>query len=166
VFYSVFLARLKPKNKSFGYWLKEYLRHDAGKLLLLQRCTWTTYPVISEDDLETVPVPKLVDDWEHIAKLSTQSVLLEEYATKLTHVAKKIVEGLIEGTITEGNLVQAQNALEQGDTSLDRAILSQMTEAGYAVAGSKPLFTDLDKFYDMLEQAKPLEHVKHVYIYC
>ena len=157
VFYSVFLARLKPKNKSFGYWLKEYLRHDAGKLLLLQRCTWTTYPVISEDDLETVPVPKLVDDWEHIAKLSTQSVLLEEYATKLTHVAKKIVEGLIEGTITEGNLVQAQNALEQGDTSLDRAILSQMTEAGYAVAGSKPLFTDLDEFYDLLEQAKALE---------
>lgn len=157
VFYSVFLARLKPKNKSFGYWLKEYLRHDAGKLLLLQRCTWTTYPVISEDDLETVPVPKLVDDWEYIARLSTQSVLLEEYATKLTHVAIEIVEGLIEGSITEEELIQAQNALEQGDTSLDRTILSQMTEDGYAVAGSKPLFSDLDEFYDLLEQAKALE---------
>lgn len=157
IFYSVFLARLKPKNKSFGYWLKEYLRYDAGKLLLLQRCTWTTYPVISEDDLETVPVPELVDDWEHIAKLSTQSVLLEEYATKLTHVAKEIVEGLIEGMITEDHLIQAHNFLEQGVTSLDRAILSQMTEDGYAVAGSKPLFSDLDEFYDLLEQAKTLE---------
>ena len=113
--------------------------------------------MISEDDLETVPVPELVDDWEHIAKLSTQSVLLEEYATKLTHVAKEIVEGLIEGMITEDHLIQAHNFLEQGVTSLDRAILSQMTEDGYAVAGSKPLFSDLDEFYDLLEQAKTLE---------
>ena len=71
--------------------------------------------------------------------------------------SKLLVEGLIEGTITEDDLIQAQNALEQGDISLDRAILSQMTEDGYAVAGSKPLFSDLDEFYDLLEQAKALE---------
>lgn len=71
--------------------------------------------------------------------------------------SKLLVEGLIEGTITEDDLIQAQNALEQGDTSLDRSILSQMTEDGYAVAGSKPLFSDLDEFYDLLEQAKVLE---------
>ena len=64
---------------------------------------------------------------------------------------------MIEGEVTEDQLIQAQNALEQGDTGLDRAILSQMTEDGYAVAGSKPLFSDIDEFYDLLVQAKVLE---------
>lgn len=156
-FYSVFLARLKPKNKNFGYWLKEFLRHDAGKLLLLQRCTWTTYPVISEDDIETIPVPEIPNDWDFVARLSRQSVELEAFATNLTTSAKTLVEALIEGQLTEQQLIQAQQALEDGDNSLDQAILSKLSNEGYAIDGATPLFSDIDELYSLLESATQAE---------
>lgn len=156
-FYSVFLARLKPKDKNFGYWLKEFLRHDAGKLLLLQRCTWTTYPVISEDDIETIPVPEIPNDWGFVARLSRQSVRLEAYATKLTTSAKTLVEALIEGQLTEQQLVQTQQALDDGDNSLDQAILSKLSSEGYAIEGATPLFSDIDELYRLLENAAQAE---------
>lgn len=156
-FYSVFLARLKPKNKNFGYWLKEFLRHDAGKLLLLQRCTWTTYPVISEDDIETIPVPEIPNDWDFVARLSRQSVELEAFATNLTTSAKTLVEALIEGQLTEQQLIQAQQALEDGDNSLDQAILSKLSSEGYGIEGATPLFSDIDELYRLLEGAAQAE---------
>ncbi|MDG3087794.1 restriction endonuclease subunit S [Vibrio hannami] len=156
-FYSVFLARLKPKDKNFGYWLKEFLRHDTGKLLLLQRCTWTTYPVISEDDIETIPVPETPDDWDFVARLSRQSVELEAFATNLTTSAKTLVEALIEGQLTEHQLIQAQQALEDGDNDLDQAILSKLSSEGYATDGAKPLFCDIDELYRLLESAAQAE---------
>lgn len=156
-FYSVFLARLKPKNKNFGYWLKEFLRHDAGKLLLLQRCTWTTYPVISEDDIETIPVPEIPNDWDFVARLSRQSVELEAFATNLTTSAKTLVEALIEGQLTEQQLFQAQQALEDGDNSLDQAILSKFSGEGYGIDGATPLFGDIDELYRLLESAAQAE---------
>ncbi|HDZ9226466.1 TPA: restriction endonuclease subunit S [Vibrio cholerae] len=156
-FYSVFLARLKPKNKNFGYWLKEFLRHDAGKLLLLQRCTWTTYPVISEDDIETIPVPEIPNDWDFVARLSRQSVELEAFATNLTTSAKTLVEALIEGQLTEQQLIQAQQALDDGDNSLDQAILSKLSIEGYGIEGATPLFSDIDELYGLLEGAAQAE---------
>lgn len=152
-FYSVFLARLKPKEKNFGYWLKEFLRHDAGKLLLLQRCTWTTYPVISEDDLETIPVPEIPKDWDFIAELSKNSVQFEGLAANLIGCAKTLVEALIEGQLTEEQLIQAQQALEDGDNTLDKAILSKLSSEGYAVEGAVPLFSDVDELYRLLASA-------------
>lgn len=161
-FYSVFLARLKPKKPNFGYWLKEYLRTDAGKLLLLQRCTWTTYPVISEDDLETVPVPNLEQDWQMIADLSKKSEQLEKLALTLTVAAKALVETLIEGQITQQQLIDAQQALEADDNALDQAILSKLTTKGFKsdhVIDSKPLFDDLDELYRLLKEAQEAEDV-------
>nr|WP_320125885.1 restriction endonuclease subunit S [uncultured Shewanella sp.] len=156
-FYSVFLVRLKPKDKSFGYWLKEFLRHDAGKLLLLQRCTWTTYPVISEDDIETIPVPETPTDWDFVACLSRQAVELDAFATNLTQAAKTLVEALIEGQLTEQQLIQAQQALEDGDNSLDQAILSKLSNEGYAIDGATPLFSDIDELYRLLESTAQAE---------
>jgi type I restriction enzyme S subunit len=156
-FYSVFLARLKPKNRNFGYWLKEFLRHDAGKLLLLQRCTWTTYPVISEDDLETIPVPEIPNDWNFVAYQSRQSVELEAFATNLTTSAKTLVEALIDGELTEQQLIHAQQALEDGDNGLDQAILSKLSSEGYAIKGATPLFSDLDELYSLLQSSAQTE---------
>jgi len=156
-FYSVFLARLKPKDRNFGYWLKEFLRHDAGKLLLLQRCTWTTYPVISEDDIESIPVPEIPDHWDFIARLSRKSVKLEAVATDLITTTKILVETLIEGQLTEQQLIEAQQALEDGDNSLDQAILSKLSAEGYAIEGATPLFSDVDELYSLLEEAAQAE---------
>lgn len=152
-FYSVFLARLKPKNISFGYWLKEFLRHEIGKLLLQQRCTWTTYPVISEDDLETIPVPVIEGDWEYISNLSKQSVLLEYHSKQLSNSAKLLVEDLIEGQITEAQLIAAEQALQAGNDALDRKILGRLKTDGIDGDGAA-LFSDLDELYRLLALAE------------
>jgi type I restriction enzyme S subunit len=152
-FYSVFLARLKPKNINFGYWLKEFLRHEAGKLLLQQRCTWTTYPVISEDDLETIPVPVIESDWEYISTLSKRSVRYEDNANRLTSAAKFLVEALIEGQLTEAELIAAEQALQAGNDQLDRRILNRLKTDGIDCQGPA-LFGDLDELYHLLRQAE------------
>ncbi|KAB0651341.1 restriction endonuclease subunit S [Acinetobacter bohemicus] len=107
-----------------------------------------------------VPLPINESDYQKMVdadELFIRAGLANQVSKQLNEVAVKLIEALIEGIITEEELIQAQNTLEQGDNSLDRAILSQMTEEGYAVAGSKPLFADLDEFYELLEQAKELE---------
>lgn len=96
----------------------------------------------------------MIDEWGKKLLFAQLSYI---YAQKLVGFTKFIVEALIEGEITEDHLIRAQNALEQRDNTLDRTILSQMTEEGYAVAGSKQLFADLDEFYELLEQAKEFE---------
>ncbi|MEF0077391.1 restriction endonuclease subunit S, partial [Klebsiella pneumoniae] len=54
---------------------------------------------------------------------------------------------------TEQQLIQAQQALEDGDNSLDQAILSKLSAEGYAIEGTTPLFSDVDELYRLLEDA-------------
>ena len=158
-YYSVFLVRLQPKSLALSYWLKEYLRHDVGKSLMLMRCTWTTYPVISEDDISTIPVPNMQKDWSYIGELASLKNELHNLTNKLTTLSQLLVEYLIESKITEAQLTGAQEALEEGDNSKDRAILSKLTDKGYLTEGGKPLFNDLDKLYELLDEAKVVMEV-------
>lgn len=75
----------------------------------------------------------------------------------LTDTAKTLVEALIEGQLTEQQLIQAQQALDDGDNSLDRAILSKLSSEGYAIDGATPLFSDIDELYRLLESAAQAE---------
>lgn len=76
---------------------------------------------------------------------------------KLTASAKTLVESLIEGQLTEQQLIQAQQALEDGDNSFDQAILSKLSAEGYAIEGATPLFSDVDELYSLLEEAAQAE---------
>lgn len=156
-FYSVFLARLKPQNLHQAFWIKEYLRHEVGKRLLEQRCTWTTYPVISEDDLETIPIPYDPQGWEYIGSLSIKLTRLRELSLGLTNAAKLLVEALIEGKLSEADLKAAQEDLEQDDTGLDREILARLTRKGIDCFNEPPLFPDLDALYDALSDLEDAE---------
>ncbi|MCV5209047.1 restriction endonuclease subunit S, partial [Escherichia coli] len=80
-----------------------------------------------------------------------------ELSQKLTSCAKTLVEALIEGQLTEQQLIQAQQALEDGDNSLDQAILSKLSAEGYAIEGATPLFSDVDELYSLLEEAVQAE---------
>lgn len=153
-YYSVFLVRLVPKNLGLSYWLKEYLRHDVGKALMLMRCTWTTYPVISEDDISTIPVPKMEDDWAYVGDLASLKNKLHSLSSNLTKASKYLAEALIEGLITENKIIEAQQSLDDGANSKDRAILKKLTDKGYVDESGKPLFNDLDKLYKLLDEAK------------
>lgn len=78
-------------------------------------------------------------------------------ANLLIQSAKTLVEALIEGQLTEQQLIQAQQALEDGDNSLDQAILSKLSAEGYAIEGATPLFGDVDELYSLLEEAGQAE---------
>ena len=75
-------------------------------------------------------------------------------AEKITSSAKLLVEALIEGKVTEAELVAAHEALERGDDTADRALLRRLTRNGLDIAGQPPLFPDLDALYTLLAQTR------------
>lgn len=77
-------------------------------------------------------------------------------ANNLCAAARLIVEQLIEGTLSESDLITAQKALEAGDRSADRAILQSLRRGD--APDAPPLFPDLDALYallDALEEETP-----------
>ena len=73
-----------------------------------------------------------------------------EASTRLTLAARLLIEALIEGAISESDLIAAQRALEAGDRSADRALL-QTLRRGEGSA-STPLFPDIDALYALLDE--------------
>ncbi|MEB8159545.1 restriction endonuclease subunit S [Citrobacter braakii] len=95
--------------------------------------------------------------WFKQDELLVQAGCAVEFSQKLTSCAKTLVEALIEGQLTEQQLIQAQQALEDGDNSFDQAILSKLSAEGYAIEGATPLFSDVDELYSLLEEAAQAE---------
>ncbi|MFA7520006.1 hypothetical protein, partial [Shewanella sp.] len=99
-------------------------------------------------------IPRFSEDIESAVAVSARHYIKAVQLSKLLiFVAKMLVEELIEGNISEAEMVSAQQALEAGDDSLDRALLERMTAEGIDGEGD-PLFDDIDQLYDLLEQAK------------
>jgi type I restriction enzyme, S subunit len=69
---------------------------------------------------------------------------------RLVVAAKLLVEQLIEGRITEADLIAAQKALEAGDRGADRGILQTLRQNG--ASDGKPLIPDLDGLYALLDE--------------
>ncbi|MFW8362990.1 restriction endonuclease subunit S, partial [Klebsiella pneumoniae] len=108
--------------------------------------------------LHELPVIRLKNDIEEfLAKNLININLAKKIAFALTRSAKTLVESLIEGQLTEQQLIQAQQALEDGDNSLDQAIISKLSAEGYAIEGATPLFSDVDELYSLLEDAAQAE---------
>jgi type I restriction enzyme S subunit len=63
-----------------------------------------------------------------------------------------LVEHLIEGRITEADLVAAQTALDAGDRSADREILKALRHSD--APGAQPLFADVDGLYALLDDSE------------
>ena len=97
------------------------------------------------------------DEWFKQDDLLVQAGFAVELAQLLTSSAKTLVEALIEGQLTEQQLIQAQQALDDGDNSLDQAILSKLNNEGYAIDGATALFSDIDELYRLLESATQAE---------
>lgn len=140
-------------------YLRAYLLTRLGYIQIqstIRGITAHSYPVdMAKLDIF---VPKMMgkeaEEWFATDERLAIAGLASEYATQLTTSAKYLVEALIEGQITEAELIAAQKALEEGDNTKDRAILSNLTDKGYLADGGKPLFPDLDKLYELLEEAQ------------
>jgi len=72
---------------------------------------------------------------------------------RLTNAAKLLVEALIEGQLTEAELIAAEQALQTGNDQIDRRILSRLKADGINGQGAA-LFADLDELYRLLAQAE------------
>ncbi len=74
-------------------------------------------------------------------------------ADRLATAARLLVEALVERQINEEDLTCAQQALQQGDQTFDRAILSRITVAGIDVAGMPAVFPNLDALYAAIDES-------------
>jgi len=153
------LIKLEFDNERLAAAVAVFLNSSAGKVLLHKISYGAVQPQIGQDELIKLPIPEFI-----LANASTILVLLKQYESsirtsgRLVNAAKQLVEALIENKLNEQELINAQQALERGDTTLDRQILSRLTAKGIDHEGSPPLFPDLDQLYDLLEKAEgPLE---------
>jgi type I restriction enzyme S subunit len=119
--------------------------------------TGSVVPKVTSENLLNILIPIDVAKNREIGSKLRLAVTMAAYAKKLTASAKTLVEALIEGQLTEQQLIQAQQALEDGDNRLDQAILSKLSAEGYAIEGATPLFSDVDELYSLLEEAAQAE---------
>lgn len=151
------VAMLSPQNIR-GELLTHWLNRPEGQMQLNQWAVKTTVEHTSLSDIGRVLIPRLDKSLENkLADYLLNARLAYRYAKFLTQVAKTLVEALIEGQLTEQQLIQAQQALEDGDNSFDQAILSKLSAEGYAIEGATPLFSDVDELYNLLEEAAQAE---------
>ncbi|HFP3281827.1 TPA: restriction endonuclease subunit S [Escherichia coli] len=151
------VAMLSPQNIR-GELLTHWLNRPEGQMQLNQWAVKTTVEHTSLSDIGRVLIPRLDKSLENkLADYLLNARLAYRYAKFLTQVAKPLVEALIEGQLTEQQLIQAQQALEDGDNSFDQAILSKLSAEGYAIEGATPLFSDVDELYSLLEEAAQAE---------
>lgn len=123
-----------------------------------QFSTGTTMPGINQENLQNILIPDFsACDIEQFNSIHENRYEAKKSADLLTDTAKTLVEALIEGQLTEQQLIQAQQALEDGDNSLDQAILSKLSAEGYAIEGATPLFSDMDELYRLLASAAQAE---------
>ncbi|KUS85642.1 restriction endonuclease [Escherichia coli] len=152
------LIRLEFEDEETAAAVAVFLNSSAGKVLLHKISYGAVQPQIGQEELLALNIPEYVlnEKTQCLALLNSYELAIRA-SKSLTVSAKNLVEALIEGQLTEQQLIQAQQALEDGDNSLDQAILSKLSAEGYAIEGATPLFSDVDELYSLLEEAAQAE---------
>lgn len=146
------LLCVRPLNELNGWYIYGVLKSDIGLRQLKPLASGSTHPRIDQYDLYDLIFP-IHQDSEIMGKWLENAQAAYFMASYLVISAKSLVEALIEGQLTEEQLIKAQQALEDGDNTLDKAILSKLSSEGYAVKGAAPLFSDIDELYRLLASA-------------
>jgi hypothetical protein len=144
------LIRARLKQGVNPYYVAEFLETDVGRAITERHSFKSTRPELTKVEVESCNVALLEHDlMEQVSELARTRNALTQYSKLLTTAAKFLVEALIEGKLTETELIAAQTALDQNDNQLDRAILSRLTRQGID-RPAPPLFPDLDTLYATL----------------
>ncbi|EPK4790541.1 restriction endonuclease subunit S [Enterobacter hormaechei subsp. hoffmannii] len=155
---SLFLVRIDPVKANPAF-VAGFLRSYTGQRLIEKGVYGSTGQLnLSSTALRNIPILDVPLEFQNFLgeTLCTADTLFK-LSTRLTQSAKTLVEALIEGQLTEQQLIQAQQSLEDGDNSLDQAILSKLSAEGYAIEGATPLFSDVDELYSLLGEAAQAE---------
>jgi type I restriction enzyme S subunit len=108
---------------------------------------------LANDHVSRIPIPIVHQDVQvGVGTLVRMASACASHARALTNCAKLLVEHLVEGRLTEADLVAAQKALEAGDRSADRELLKALRQSG--APDAKPLIADVDALYALLDESK------------
>lgn len=148
------LIRLEFADEADAAAVAVYLCSTAGKVLQHKISYGAVQPQIGQDELLALPIPQFVlDAKEQILMLVMEQESAIRASKSLTTTAKLLVEALIEGQLTEAELITAEKALEADNDRLDRYILNRLKTDG--IDGQGPaLFSDLDELYSLLTQVE------------
>jgi type I restriction enzyme, S subunit len=142
------LLLVRPKAGVDGWFLYGVLKLESSIRQLNPVATGSTHPRVDREDVVDLLVPWCDEQDALGAKLRTAQACYFASAA-LTATATTLVERLIDGRITEADLVAAQKALEAGDRSADREILKALRQTD--APDAKPLITDVDALYALLD---------------
>jgi type I restriction enzyme, S subunit len=115
--------------------------------------TGSTHPRVTREDILDCYVP-WIDDAANVGLLLADAQRAYFLSDKLLVAAKLLVEALIDGTVTEQEISDAQTRVEQGDQTGDREVLGRLCEGGIDASDTRPLFVDLDGYYETLRMAE------------
>jgi type I restriction enzyme S subunit len=147
------VARLRKKSTSNidPYYLEFALAHEFVQCQIESFATGVAQPHITQEWIALLKIPRITSE-ELIAETWKTHHDCLNVAKQLTTAAKHLVEALIEGQLSEGELIVAEQALQAGNDQSDRRILNRLKTDGINGKG-QPLFSDLDQLYSLVEQA-------------
>lgn len=146
------LLCITPRGHYSGWYLYGVLKSELTLKQLRPLATGATHPRIDQYDVSDLVVP-VSDDQEILGRSLEMAQSAYFLASELTTAAKFLVEALIEGQLTEAEMIAAEQALQAGNDQFDRRILNRLKANG--VDGKGPaLFGELDELYNLLTQAE------------
>lgn len=146
-FGSTELLCVRPNNGISGWFLYGVLKLESSVRQLNPVSTGSTLPRIDRADVLELMVP-WHEDHEALGAELAKAQQAYLCAHRLTLAAKLLVEGLIDGLVSEADL-QAAHA----GRDADRAVLHRLTAKGVDVPGEPPLFPDLAQLEQVLADA-------------
>lgn len=142
-------ARVRIEGPLRGFVLL-FLSSPFGRRELMRWAVGSVQKHLNLEDLPEIRVPEppveLCEPFEAALQLSGRA---SECSKALLAAATSLVEQLIEGKVSEGDLVAAQKALEAGDRSADAEILKALRQSD--AQDATPLIADLDGLYALLD---------------
>jgi type I restriction enzyme, S subunit len=135
--------------------LVAYLSSRIGAILLQRYVSGTVQAGINLEDLREVRIAVPSREFQkHVGDAVRRADDLSHLSTRLRVAAGRLVEALVEGKLSEAELVATQRAVDARDEGLDREILLRLCADGIDVAGKPPLFPDIDALYAAIDQSE------------
>ncbi|MFZ2959644.1 MAG: restriction endonuclease subunit S [Candidatus Ozemobacteraceae bacterium] len=116
----------------------------------------TTKPAIENILIPTFPYEKQCK----IGSAVRCSETARFFSSHLISFSKLLVEDLIEGMVSENELVVIQEALDCGDTEPEKALFKRLSTKRLDVPGEPPLFPNPDDLYNLLRDAEPKDGIE------
>ena len=145
------LLCVKAKDSKSGWFIYGALKLEATIQQVNPVANGATHPRVSREDVSDLAIA-WHEDYEALGEKLKQAQRNYFLSENLTTCAKYLVEGLIEGKITEQELVEAEEELQSGDREADKQILARVTRKGMDAAHEPALFGDVDALYDALSE--------------